>query len=274
MSHIAGFFIIILVTGIAIWFLFKHSFNLTINSKEKKLCKPIVYMCSEYSIDDQNKSLFHKAINSNESISVSAKIIRSNLFSTPAHETVRVFNLVIIVGLLAFLLFIIFAIIWRYTVGEKLSIGTIPEAFWYLTIIFYFFRSASSESSAIENQSEITSGWLIEQGYSNNSDQSLTLLQEQIKIDYDTFKNKTGFGGILLISFSTLAVFMSKLGNGTQNYEVVTSAIIAILFFKWIFESYRSRIMYIALNAIIKIRMQKLAKKNILDTVIKQQVSI
>jgi len=223
--------------------------------------KSVVYLCSEVSITPDRWIEVKAKIEEDNPKNVRApvKTILINLFN-PILVGTR--NISAIWYALIFILMILMLIIGK--TGLQQIFGSIFLAVFYLimivTVFLYYFRSVASDLYVLEERSAITAGFLVELGWATISDELIKLIQEQIKTDHDIFKLNVGLGGIVLIIFSSIVVLSTKLGGSLPIATAVPilGIVVATIFFKWMYESNRSRIVHIALNSIIMVRKESL----------------
>jgi hypothetical protein len=225
--------------------------------------KSVAYLCSEVSITPNRWSEVKNKLEGSNSknIRAPAKTILINLFN-PVLVGTR--NISAIWYALIFLLIIFMMFIGK--AGLQQIFGSVFLAIFYIiviaTVFLYYFRSVASDLYALEERSAITAGFLVDLEWEAINEDLIKLIQEQIKTDHDVFKLNVGFGGIFLIVFSSVVVLSSKLGGSLPIATAVPilGIVVATIFFKWMYESNRSRIVHVALNAIIMVRKESLLR--------------
>lgn len=239
------------------------------------LDKSIVYLCAELSLTPEKWPDKKKEIEAEESkniivpIATTLKGLLNPLFI--GARTVSAIWYALIFLLVAILV-------------PNFGKTTPPESFkdlfvviFYLiiigTVFLYYFRSVAADLYTMEERSGVTAGFLLDMNWSAVSNEMLELVQEQIKTDHDFFKETTGLGGVLLIIFSAISLMWTRLGTSLpNNISIPLLGILAsIIFFKWAHESNRSRIVHIALNALIMVRKESFSREKITDSDVQSQ---
>lgn len=226
--------------------------------------KSVAYLCSEISLTPEKWPEKKKEIETENSKNIRAPMttILKGLLN-PVLTGAR--NLTAIWYALIFLLLVLMVAAGKS--GLQQLFGNMFAATFYLimiaTVFLYYFRSVASDLYALEERAVIAAGFLVELHWSQLSDEMLKLLQEQIKTDHDLFKENTGLGGIFLIIFSSAVLMSSRLGASLPSSVVIplVGILAATVFFRWIYESNRSRTLHIALNALIMVRKVSLSEK-------------
>lgn len=137
-----------------------------------------------------------------------------------------------------------------------------------VTVFLYYYRSVASDLSLVEERAVHTVQFLKEIGWGEVNDKRLQLVQEQMMLDYDLYKTGTGVGGILLLVFTSLSLFYARLNDAMPLIVAAPFLVMlaSIVFFRWVYESYRSRVVQIALNAILMLRKTKTVGEGVQET--------
>jgi hypothetical protein len=99
-------------------------------------------------------------------------------------------------------------------------------------------------------------------GWLNVAIDVLGTVSEQVKIDLDLYKSNVGIGGLVIVLLTTFVTFSGKEAKAiTPDIAflllVVTGTVTVC---RWIYESYRTRILHIAANALLEIKKRQLMK--------------
>ncbi len=120
----------------------------------------------------------------------------------------------------------------------------------------YYFRSVASDLFSLEEKSSFIAELLVDEHFLDIGIDAIDEIYSQIKIDLDVYKSSIGFGGILLLLMTTLISFSKKGEDILSSFAGVSLMILtgSITIFKWVYDNYRSRIIQIALNALIIVK--------------------
>ena len=105
----------------------------------------------------------------------------------------------------------------------------------------------------MEQRYKRITNYILELGYDKLGKNELDVLTDQIKFDFDLYRKDFSIGSIILIVMGLSLIFYNRLITVvTETKEVVfiTSVLFVILVTKNIYEAYRSRIIYLSLQAI------------------------
>ena len=261
-------FAFLLITIITLWSFFSTVFKKGYESiipkhkADDKFNKIVIYFCSEHSIDTEQMSKIKDLFKDkkDQEIQVKLKTIWKNL-TLPIGTKISKVSAIMFMFLLSILAFeyLTMPIFDTQLENAKPSFLLSLPFIVITTILAYYFRSTLSDLFPLDERCKLTKKLLIDLDFLKLNDDFLKLLQEQIKIDYDAFKTKIGFGGIIFLIFSSVTILALRLSSETfsDNWKIII-IIASTLFIKWVFESNRARIIYIALNAIILVRQDKL----------------
>lgn len=128
---------------------------------------------------------------------------------------------------------------------------------------FYYFRSFASDISQVSQKADTALGFLISLKWEEIDESLVDILEQEVKVDFDLYKKETGIGGIVLLLVSSSIIFYSKI-NGLLSLDaaILLAYIFAsILISKWLYDSYRSRLIEIALNSVLALKKNIRLKK-------------
>jgi hypothetical protein len=206
-----------------------------------------IYLLSKLSFQDNYLHMIHTDNKGN--IKIPIKFIMTNIF------LILIPN-IIIWYMLCSGLFVVFLVLFGFSVKiPNFNLEVFGMIYFIILIIFSYFISISSKISSRVNNQQFVIDNLSSFNLTINEGLKKQLIEE-IKIDYDLYKNSTS-AAILLIPF----IF-----GGLSNYyrlqdffgETVLSFIIIILFgitlMNYIYSKYRSNILYIAYSSIVTLK--------------------
>src|SRR5262249_40909907 len=83
---------------------------------------------------------------------------------------------------------------------------------------------------------------------------------KQVKIDLDLYKSNVGLGGLVIMLLTTFVTFSGKAADvispDVASLLLVVAGTVTVC--RWMYESYRTRVLHIAANAILEIKKHKL----------------
>lgn len=223
--------------------------------------KSIVYLVSEMSFASEEWILIKDKIDRSDEkgVKIPIKVVFKGMFLHYFAELSILQNF----GMGLFFLFVFFLFLTKipFDFFEYFVILS-----FMLTWFVYYFKSFAADSSqnAIRVDKAIT--FLDELGWLNIDEEVLDILKDEIKTDVDYFKKAVDIGTLLLLLFTTALFLYSRMHDIFSNSTIdfLGPIIISILISKWLYESYRSRVIYIGMNAILGLKKhQYLKSKNI-----------
>jgi hypothetical protein len=123
-----------------------------------------------------------------------------------------------------------------------------------------YFRSVACDSFILEEKSEIATTLLEKSGWLNINIDVLDTVFKQVKIDLDLYKSNIGLGGLAIILLTTFVSFSGKVAEVIPSFIAFSLVLVVglVIVFRWMYESYRTRILHIAANALLEIKKRKL----------------
>ena len=112
----------------------------------------------------------------------------------------------------------------------------------------------------MEEKSEIATSLLEKSGWLNINIDVLDTVFKQVKIDLDLYKSNIGLGGLAIILLTSFVYFIGKVAEFIPFFIVLSLVLVvgSVIVFRWMYESYRTRILHIAANALLEIKKRKL----------------
>lgn len=224
--------------------------------------KSIAYLCSEISLTPEKWPQKKNEIEAENPKNIRAPLatIFKGLFN-PVFIGARNFSYIWYA--LIFVSLILIFMVGKSSLKELFGsiFGVIFYVVMIVTVFFYYFRSVASDLYSMEERSAIAADFLLQLNWSTLNEEMLKLLQEQIKTDSDIYKDNTSTGGVFIIIFTSTILLWSRLGESlpASVAALLIGVLVAVIFFKWMYESNRSRIVHIALNALIMVRKKSIA---------------
>jgi hypothetical protein len=117
----------------------------------------------------------------------------------------------------------------------------------------YYFRSFSADISENLLKSDIAMGYLVDLGWGEIDKDIICTIKEEVKVDFDLFKKESSLAGFLLALVVSSLIIYSRFNNLLTPGEigVILFLFSSIFISKWLYEGYRTRIIYISLNALL-----------------------
>jgi len=160
-------------------------------------------------------------------------------------------------GIIFIILFIIFSI-------DKLSLGlntygilnNILIMSFGLCWFLYHFRSFASDITESSIKSDVALSFLLKMGWEKINIDIIDTLKEEIKVDFDMYKKNSDIANFILFLFMSSLILYSKINDIVPENITFELLLIfgSISISKWLYESYRNKIIYIALNSIIGLK--------------------
>ncbi|MBB1271134.1 hypothetical protein [Shewanella sp. SR44-3] len=121
---------------------------------------------------------------------------------------------------------------------------------------FYNFRSFAADISDVSQRSDIALSFLIDLGWENIDEELIDTLKEEVKVDFDLYKKDSSINGIVLLLISSTLLFYSRISDMFSTSAVISFVFIfaSIFLSKWLYESYRSRLIEISLNTVLGLK--------------------
>jgi len=121
---------------------------------------------------------------------------------------------------------------------------------------FYNFRSFAADISQVSYSSDIALGFLIDLGWENIDESIVDTLKEEVKVDFDLYKKDSSVIGLVLLLISSTLLFYSRISDMFSTSTVISFVFIfsSIFISKWLYDSYRSRLIEISLNTILGLK--------------------
>jgi hypothetical protein len=144
--------------------------------------------------------------------------------------------------------------------GDLFSLGV----FLILLVVFlaYHFRVVASDLYELENNAREATTLLEKAGWCNVAIDVLDTVSKQVKIDLDLYKSNVGIGGLVIMLLTTFVTFIGKEAKAitpdVASLLLVVTGTVTVC--RWMYESYRTRILHIAANALLEIKKHKLIK--------------
>jgi hypothetical protein len=117
----------------------------------------------------------------------------------------------------------------------------------------YYFRSFSADIMESSLRSDVALDYLVELGWGKIDIDIIRTIKEEVKVDFDLYKKESGIAGFLLALIASSLIFYSRLNNLLTPSEIVIILFLfgSIFISKWLYEGYRTRIIYISLNVVL-----------------------
>jgi hypothetical protein len=134
--------------------------------------------------------------------------------------------------------------------------------FLILLVVFlaYHFRVVSSDLYDLEKNARDATALLEKAGWLNVAIDILDTVSKQVKIDLDLYKSNVGIGGLVIMLLTTFVTFSGKamdvISPDVAYLLLVVTGTVTVC--RWMYESYRTRILHIAANALLEIKKRKL----------------
>lgn len=137
----------------------------------------------------------------------------------------------------------------------SLSVGIVLLA-WFL----FCYRSVGSELFELEGKSFIASELLADSDLKDVDLSVIDVLREEIKADFEWYRRDTGVGGLLLLLLSVGVLYLGKESNVIPSFVTfgVFLLVSSITVSKWLHESYRSKVLRIALGSLSELKKARL----------------
>lgn len=121
---------------------------------------------------------------------------------------------------------------------------------------FYNFRSFAADINQVVKRSDISLGFLVDLGWENIDEDLIDTLKDEVKVDFDLYKKESGINGLVLLLLSSSFLFYSRINDMFSTSTAISFVFIfaSIFMSKWLYESYRSRLIEIALNVILSLK--------------------
>lgn len=230
-----------------------------------KFDKTTVYLLAEYSYKPQLIESLAEILNLQNS-----RTIRVPLSVTWAGAVKPQFQKISNIGAMFSGLFTVFLFSTALTGYVPVYNAVFDWYMLFIVLLFivvtlgYYYRSVASDLSSIEEKYIITA-INIKKYYFNKEVldefdmQVVDQIYSEIKLDLDIHKTNVGFGGILLLLVPVLVASSSKFSDAVPpSISIFFTIVIAMTtLFKWMYENYRSRVIYIGANAVTRIKLMQ-----------------
>lgn len=125
-------------------------------------------------------------------------------------------------------------------------------ACWFL----YNFRSFAADISQVSQRSDVALGFLVDLGWENIDEELIDTLKEEVKVDFDLYKKESSINGVVLLLISSTLLFYSRISELFSTTTVVSFVFIfaSIFISKWLYESYRSKLIEISLHTVLGLK--------------------
>ncbi|MBE2887366.1 hypothetical protein [Geobacter anodireducens] len=230
-----------------------------------KFDKTIVYLLAEYAYKPQLIESLVEKLNSQNS-----RTIRVPLSVTWAGAVKPQFRKIDNIGAMFSGLFTVFLFCTAFT-GYIPVYNSVIDGYMLFVVLLcivvtfgYYYRSVASDLSSIEDKYIVTA--INIKKYYFNKDlldefdmKVVDQIYSEIKLDLDIHKTNVGFGGILLLLVPVFVASSSKFSDAVPpSISISFTVVIAMTtLFKWMYENYRSRIIYIGANAVTRIKLME-----------------
>lgn len=123
---------------------------------------------------------------------------------------------------------------------------------WFL----YNFRSFAAYINELCLRSDCVITFLLELGWDNIDEKLIDTVKDEIRVDFDLYKKETGISGGVLLMLSSSLLFYLRVNEIFSIYAAISFVYIfaSIFISKWLYDSYRSRLIEISLNSIIGLK--------------------
>jgi hypothetical protein len=219
--------------------------------------KSIIYLASEISFTPEHWNKIKKKIDYEkpQKIIVPFKTIWAGIYGRPFSSFGQVGS--IWYGLLFLALF---AMIGFGKTPLKPFAADITNVLFVLGLgicwFFYNFRSFAADISQVSQSSDVALSFLIDLGWGNIDEELIDTLKEEVKVDFDLYKKDSSASGIVLLLVASTLLFYSRITDMFSTSTVVAFVFIfaSILLSKWLYESYRSKLIEISLNTVLGLK--------------------
>jgi hypothetical protein len=227
--------------------------------------KTFAYLCAEYSYYPERSTRLIETVKSEAPGRIWVPIVVTWAgITSPIFNKFATFWLLLIMSL--YLLLVAFfglALLNRYFPIGNTNLDLLDLLFLLTFLGFFFvcyFRSVASDLCILEEKSEIAMTLFKEAGWLNIDIDVLDTVYKQVKIDLDLYKSNVGLGGLVIILLTTFVSFRGKELGFIPPFFVLPLLLVTpvVMGFRWMYESYRTRILHIAANALLEIKKHKL----------------